>query len=275
MQDQCSRLVCFAEMNRSENKSTALPGAPTPLEQRDTAGRGYNSARVRIMTWNIHGGVGADGQRDLRRVVAFIRRHAPDIVALQEVGSRKDPSRAADDFQYFADELGSHAAESRLVTAPDGHYGHTVISRWRLSDTQLHDLSYGRREPRAAIETVAHTPFGRLHVVAAHLGLSFAERRHQAWFLDQLLRGGPRRDLLLGDFNDWLWYGSVQRTLNRIFPGHSHVKTFPSFFPLFALDRIYCRPREMLLRSWTDPSARVASDHLPVCAELAMDVFEQ
>lgn len=245
-----------------------LPHAP--VLPRPSAG----PARVRVMTWNIHGGVGLDGRRDLRRIVECARRHDADILALQEVGARRHVPGAADDFNYLAEELGNHAAESRLVTAPDGHYGHAVISRWSLSGTRLHDISHGRREPRAAIETVVHTPFGRLHLVAAHLGLSFAERRHQAAFLAGLLRGGPERDLLLGDFNDWVWRGSVQRTLNRIFPGHSHARTYPSFWPLFALDRIYCRPRKMLLRSWTDETCRIASDHLPVIADLAMDEKE-
>jgi endonuclease/exonuclease/phosphatase family metal-dependent hydrolase len=36
------------------------------------------------------------------------------------------------------------------------------------------------------------------------------------------------------------------------------------------LDRIYCRPAPALLRSWTDPLARRASDHLPVIAEIAI-----
>jgi hypothetical protein len=34
------------------------------------------------------------------------------------------------------------------------------------------------------------------------------------------------------------------------------------------LDRIYCRPGKALLRSWIDASARRASDHLPVFAEV-------
>ncbi|WEX09478.1 endonuclease/exonuclease/phosphatase family protein [Chelativorans sp. AA-79] len=223
------------------------------------------------MTWNIHGGVGSDGRRDLQRIVDFVRRHEPDLVALQEVGSRRDVDGAAEAFAFLADTLGNHATESRLVTAPDGNYGHALISRWPLNGTVCHDISYRRREPRAAIEAVAETPFGPLHVVAAHLGLSFAERRHQAQLLAALLRTGSAPTVLLGDLNDWVWRGSVQKILNNLFPGHTHFKTFPGFWPVFALDRIYCRPSDMLARHWTDPAARAASDHLPVIAELAME----
>lgn len=225
---------------------------------------------VRVMTWNIHGGVGLDGKRDLERIVAVARRHDPDIVALQEVGSRKGAPGSAEAFAFLAGALGNHATESRVVTAPDGNYGHAVISRWPFATLCCHDLSWRRREPRAAIETVVSTPFGPLHVVAAHLGLRFAERRHQARLLARLMVAGEHPTVLVGDLNDWVWRGSVRSTLNRLFPGHSHQKTFPSFWPVFALDRIYCRPREMLLRSWTDRTEHVASDHLPVIADLAM-----
>jgi endonuclease/exonuclease/phosphatase family metal-dependent hydrolase len=57
-----------------------------------------------------------------------------------------------------------------VITAPDGDYGHLVLSRWRMRDTRRHDVSHGRREPRAVLETTIETPSGDLHVVAAHLG---------------------------------------------------------------------------------------------------------
>jgi endonuclease/exonuclease/phosphatase family metal-dependent hydrolase len=40
---------------------------------------------VRVLTWNIHSGIGPDGRYDLERVVRLVQRHEPDIVALQEI----------------------------------------------------------------------------------------------------------------------------------------------------------------------------------------------
>lgn len=225
---------------------------------------------VRIMTWNIHRGVGPDGRRDLRRVVELVGRHDPDIVALQEVDSRRRTAGTEPAFEFLAAALGEHAAEARLIAAPDGEYGHVVISRWRLSATARHDISVGRREPRAVIEATVETPYGPLYVVATHLGLSLRERRRQALFLSRLARSGPPRSVVLGDFNDWLRRGSVQRALGSSLPTRTHHRTFPARLPLLALDRIYCRPAGLMLRSWTDPLARHASDHLPLIADLDM-----
>lgn len=226
-----------------------------------------SGARVRIMTWNIHGGVGPDRRFDLARVLDLVRRHDPDILAVQEVDSRHT-TEDDEAFAVLSQALGKHAAESRLITAPDGDYGHMVISRWPISNTTYHDISLTGREPRAAIETTAETPFGPLHIVSAHLGLSFRERRHQSEVLAAVSRRGPPRSVTLGDFNDWVWHGSVQKALADLLPARSHFKTWPASCPLFALDRVYCRPSKMLVRSWTDSEARKASDHLPVIAEL-------
>jgi endonuclease/exonuclease/phosphatase family metal-dependent hydrolase len=44
---------------------------------------------VRVLTWNIHKGLGLDGRRDLERIVARISRHEPDVIAVQEVDARQ------------------------------------------------------------------------------------------------------------------------------------------------------------------------------------------
>ncbi|WP_206019304.1 endonuclease/exonuclease/phosphatase family protein [Roseovarius spongiae] len=226
---------------------------------------------VRVMTWNIHGGAGRDRRRDLQRVVELVRRHHPQIVALQEIDSRKRPPSAPDAFTFLGDELGGNARASRLIRAPDGDYGHALISSWPLAPARYHDISYRRREPRAAIETTVETPHGQLHVVAAHLGLSFRERHHQALKLARIVRRGKDRGILMGDLNDWTARGSARRILDRLFPGHSYIRTFPAFWPLLPLDRIYCQPRTMLSRCWTDRNARAVSDHLPLIADLVLE----
>ena len=226
-------------------------------------------ANVRVMTWNIDGGGVSRRRRDLEWIVSLVRRHDPDIVALQEIDTR-GPGPQASAFEILRDALGSNTAEARVIAAPDGDYGHAVISRWPMRSTIRHDLSVGRREPRAAIETTVETAVGPLHVVAAHLGLSLRERKEQAIMLAAVAEAGPINSILVGDFNDWVWRGSVQRVLAACMGECTHHKTFPAWFPAFALDRVYAQPSMMLTRSWTDRDARYASDHLPVIAELAL-----
>jgi len=50
------------------------------------------------------------------------------------------------------------------------------------------------------------------------------------------------------------------------------LPSFPSRFPLFALDRILANPHDLIsgIEVHATPLARIASDHLPIKARLAL-----
>jgi endonuclease/exonuclease/phosphatase family metal-dependent hydrolase len=223
---------------------------------------------VRVMTWNIHGAVGRNPRFDLARVVELIGRHQPDIVALQEIDSRRAELAGTNPFDMLQRALGSHGIGAKTITTADGDYGQALFSRWPLSDCEVRDISYPEREPRRAIRAEIATPAGPLRVIATHLGLSFGERRSQAAALLDMLGRDEVTTVVLGDFNDWLWAGSVRKVLSRVLPGRTRHRTFPAVWPLLHLDRVYCRPRDALIRGHTDPLARAISDHLPVIADV-------
>ncbi len=228
-----------------------------------------NDGAVRVMTWNIHGALGRNPRLDLAHVVELIRKWHPDIVALQEVDSRRAFADGANPFEFLQAAVGLYGVGAKSLTTKDGDYGQMLISRWPMGEPQVHNISFPEREPRRAIRAEVMTPFGPLIVVATHLGLSINERRSQASVLTELAAGqGPA--IVIGDFNDWFWAGSVRSVLSEHFAGRTRFRTFPSKFPLLRLDRIYCRPREVLVRSFVDKQARAISDHLPVIADLRL-----
>lgn len=222
---------------------------------------------VRVMTWNIHGAFGRNPRFELSRVVELILRADPDIIALQEVDSRHNAQGNA--FTLLRDSLGNHGVGAASVVTEDGEYGQLLISRWPMHETLIRDISYGEREPRRAIRARVETPFGNLHAIATHLGLSIRERRSQARALLEMI-GDDSPCVALGDFNDWFWPGSVRSVLRHALPGRSRRRTFPSWCPLLRLDRIYCRPHAALVRTWTDGQARSISDHLPVIGDVLL-----
>jgi len=221
------------------------------------------------MTWNINGALGRNPRFDLARIVASVRRHSPDIVALQEIDSRR--ARAvgmANPFDILRDALGKHGAHAHAISTADGDYGQALISRWPLASSSVHDLSYPEREPRRAISADVATPVGLLRVIATHLGLSVRERRAQTQVLLDLVGSLDRPVVVMGDFNDWFWAGSVRRALGRVLPRCTRYRTFPAPLPILELDRIYVSAAVRLAGSRTDRSARALSDHLPVIADI-------
>jgi endonuclease/exonuclease/phosphatase family metal-dependent hydrolase len=221
---------------------------------------------VRLLTWNIHGTLGHNPRYDLAGVVELIDRWQPHIVALQEVDSRRKSD--VDPFEFLQRELGQHGIGAKSIVTEDGGYGQMLISRWPMGSTEVHDISFAEREPRRAIATRIDTPSGQLRVVATHLGLSIHERRAQTHKLISLAEKGPATTVLMGDFNDWFWPGSVRKVLSRDFPARTRFRTFPSRLPLLRLDRIYCRPRGAFVQGFTDSAGRHYSDHLPVIADV-------
>lgn len=226
---------------------------------------------IRLMTWNIHGAYGRNPRFDLQRVIALIKRHRPDIIALQEIDSRR-PREAgiAEPFGMLQSALGSHGVDAKSVMTEDGEYGQALISRWPIRSPEIHDISYQEREPRRAICGVVVTPRGDLRVLATHLGLSIGERRGQVQALLRLIGEGAWPTVVMGDFNDWFWVGSVRKVLSARMTARSQLQTFPSFWPIFRFDRIYCSAEVSLLNAHTDRNARTVSDHLPIIADVAL-----
>lgn len=227
--------------------------------------------RLRVLTWNIQGGIGKGGRSDLGPVVGLIRRWEPDIVALQEVDSRRCAPGDVPAFTFITQQLGFHAVEAKTITAKDGgEYGQMLSSRWELARTEVHDISVPHREPRRAIEAEIDTPNGRVHVVASHFGLTFGERRKQAAMVAALAARTSHPAIVLGDFNDWTRHGAVQKVMAETFPALTQHRTWPSFFPVLRLDRVFCRPAAALTESRTDPEGARFSDHLPIIADIKL-----
>jgi endonuclease/exonuclease/phosphatase family metal-dependent hydrolase len=232
---------------------------------------------MRVVSWNIHGCVGIDGRFDPLRVASVLARLAPDLALLQEVGQHRGPQRQVDQARVLAAELSMICAVGVTVEAGPYGYGLATLARHAILDCETFDLSVRGREPRACLRIVTSESGASLSVFNVHLGLAWGERRRQ---IERMLAsGGPlgRADLpalCAGDFNDWP-PGPVTRLLGRRMRDVGIVagRTFPSPLALFRLDRIYAGRGLAIAGAAVDRSAtaRLASDHLPVYADLQLD----
>ena len=227
--------------------------------------------RLRVVTWNIHGGVGRDGRRDARRVAEHLAALRPDVAALQEVDSRHDRHSDPDMFELLRRQVGDHGLHAPTLGNDRGHYGQLLASRWPLAETTVHDISVAGREPRRVLDARIAAGRTSIRVLAAHLGLAARERRVQLVRLRAIVEAGDRRlpIVILGDFNDWRRRGHTHRSLSGIAHAGTGHATFPSVLPVFPLDRIYWHPEPSTVRTWIARDSRHASDHLAVAAELA------
>jgi len=230
-------------------------------------------ARVVVATYNIHGCVGRDGNFDPARILDVLRELDADVIALQELRWRSEEARHV--LAEFGESLGFRALTGPTLMRDDGHYGNALLTRFDVRDVSRMDLSVPGREPRGALDVQLDVGGSPLRVIATHLGLRPAERRVQMHRL--LARANKHAAMplvLMGDLNEWFLWGRPLRWLKRHFGDAPAPATFPSGFPLLALDRIWCSPAGLLgkVTVHTSPRAKIASDHLPVRAELYLPV---
>lgn len=223
---------------------------------------------LRIVSYNVHSCIGTDGVFSPQRIAAVLAELGADIVALQEVEEQHVDGLSVTD--YLMQELGLELAAKTSHQRADWDYGNVLLSRHMPARTTTHDLAHPKREPRAAIEADFERDGVHMRIFATHFGLSLPERRAQVRrLLPRLADPSPALTVLCADFNEWLPYSHLHRMFGRELGVAPAVRSFPSRFPLLALDRIYVRPLSALRRVQAvgTPGARLASDHLPVVAD--------
>lgn len=228
------------------------------------------AASLVVATYNIHRAVGRDGLFDPERVADVLAEIGADVIALQEVQTGRTGRSL---LQILRERLGAEAVHGVTMLRRDAEFGNVILSRHRIAAVSRLDLSVPPYEPRGALDVRLDYRGRALRVVATHLGLRPYERREQVKRLLAAL--GDETDLttvLLGDVNEWFLWGRPLRWLHVQFGRTRALPTFPARCPVFALDRLWVRPRGLLqqLSVHASPLARAASDHLPLVATVAL-----
>jgi endonuclease/exonuclease/phosphatase family metal-dependent hydrolase len=239
-----------------------------PGEQESVEGSGRE---ITVASYNIHKCVGTDGRFDPARIAAVIAELDADVVAIQEADQRFGRRRGLLDLKSLERETGLSLVPTS--EKPDGHGWHGNALFMKSGSVQsIHRLALPGAEPRGALLVDLELPSGPLRMVAAHLGLLRRSRRWQIRsILDAIEDGPPRPLLLMGDLNEWRpGSRSSLLALRQVFGPLSHEHfSFPSYFPVIALDRVIGSPGLVSkLEVHNSALARVASDHLPIKARI-------
>lgn len=229
-----------------------------------------------MVSYNIHRCIGTDGHLRPSRILAVLRELDADVVALQEVAVRADPSGVPDDqLAYLSRSLGYQVVAGPNLLVHRGRFGNAILTRVPVIASEPVDLAVPGFEPRAAIDVHLDWHGRRLRVVATHLGLRRNERREQIARLTAALASGrdpPAVTIVLGDFNEWLQSRTTLLPLDSTLGQSMAPRTFPARFPTFRLDRIWVRPAHLVrdVRAVATAETRVASDHLPLRTMIAL-----
>lgn len=235
--------------------------------------RASEPTRLRLMSYNIHHGVGIDGNLDLPRIAKVIQKASADIVALQEVDRLVRRSNEVDQPQVLARLTGMHVCFGGNIKLQGGEYGNAVLSRYPIARFENHHLpSIGQGEQRGLLEVEIDLPEAEtLVVLATHFDhrRDDAERVQSATQINRMLLAKPTLSrVLLGDINDQLGSHTL-RTLQEVWTSANKtaLPTIPVGTPTRQIDFIMVAPAS----HWQIVDTQVldeavASDHRGILA---------
>jgi endonuclease/exonuclease/phosphatase family metal-dependent hydrolase len=192
--------------------SIGKPSAPStpPSEDHDDDEEGDDeepassggSAQLKVLDWNIHHGVGTDGNYNIARIADYIAKTGATVVSLNEVekytgwGNEDQPAR-------FAALLKSKTKKTWYYNFAqrDGGtkgQGNLLLTTYEIESDDDYELSYSRAVARIAIIVNGI----RVNLYSTHLDAdSSARRSTQIRELKAWADNYPEQRIVLGDFN--------------------------------------------------------------------------
>lgn len=230
--------------------------------------------KLKVASYNMRKAIGTDRRRSPERVMQVLREVDADVIALQEA-DRRFGARTAVLTSHLLEEHGDwRPAAVGLRAASMGWHGNAILVRKSAQIVDCEPLHLPALEPRGAVMADVAIGGAVMRVVGMHLDLSGLWRRRQAHAILAHVGSSARHypTVMMGDLNEWTRAAGCLRDFGRDF---AFAGTGPSFHarrPIARLDRI------MVSREWrivdcgvhASPAARVASDHLPIWAEIEL-----
>ncbi len=231
---------------------------------------------LRVMTYNIHVGVGMDKKLDLQRIAEVINAEHPDLVGLQEVDRGVKRTEGKDEIAELAKLTAMNYVFAHNLDYQGGQYGVAILSRFPVKQID-HRKYENRREAerrgmiRAEIEFAGRT----INFVTTHLDYQFEDGR--VFETEQLLKflegiNGPL--IVVGDFNDEPQAKACKLMLTGfedawiIGRGEGNGNSYPADNPVKRIDYIFTRKSDRLRVKGPRIVTTLASDHLPVVADV-------
>src|SRR5688572_17803193 len=202
---------------------------------------------IRVMTYNIHVGVGMDKKLDLQRIAHVINAARPDLVGLQEVDRGVKRTEGKDEIVELAAMTRMEYAFAPNLDYQGGKYGVAILSRFPIKNID-HRMFENKRETerRGMLRIEVEVDGKRLNFVTTHLDYQFEDGRlFETEQMLKLLEGVKGPTIVVADLND-VPTGSAYKLMRTRFDDAwvtSAAKTdgfsYPADKPVKRIDHIF------------------------------------
>lgn len=226
---------------------------------------------MRVASYNIRKAVGTDRRRNPDRILDVLAEIGADAIALQEA-DRRFGARIGVIPPHMMEERSDYRHVPFDMRAGSlGWHGNAILIRKSAEILRREVIHLPALEPRGAVMADIAYQGRKLRIVGMHLDLSGLWRRRQAHaLLHHIACCEPMPTVMMGDLNEWSRASGCLRDFAKHFSFAECGKSFHARRPVATLDRIMVSEGLSVADSGVHHSAtaRKASDHLPVWADL-------
>lgn len=249
-----------------------------PAARSSVAPKSSKKKTLRVMTYNIHVGVGMDKKLDLQGIADVINEQHPDLVGLQEVDRGVKRTEGKDEIAELAKLTSMNYVFAHNLDYQGGQYGVAILSRFPIGAIDHRKYENKREAERRGMIRVEVEVGGKtINFVTTHLDYQYEDGRvFETQQMLEFLSAQKAPLIVVGDFNDEptgaaykLMRAGFQDTWVRSRAAGEGL-SYPADKPAKRIDYIFTRVSDRIRakRAWTVNT--LASDHLPVIAELEL-----
>lgn len=227
---------------------------------------------ILVASYNMRKAIGTDRRRRPERTIEVLNEIGADIIALQEADRRFGERTSALPLHLIEEHSDYKPVPFEGRGGSLGWHGNAILVRKSAEIVESEMLHLPSLEPRGAVLADVRLAGEKVRVVGMHLDLSGLWRRRQAHAILAHLaeREGNPPTVLMGDLNEWSAKGGCLRDFAHHHSFADCGRSFHSRRPIAQLDRIMVNGALRIVESGahSSPTARRASDHLPIWARL-------
>lgn len=229
------------------------------------------------MTFNIHHAnpPGLGGHIDLQPIINLIKKHSPDLVALQEVDVNTNRSNKLNQPEILANKLNMHVRFGKTIDFDGGEYGLAILSKFPIHKHQVIKLPStpaSNAEPRilqsiqVQLSNQLQLRFGNTHLDAQKANTN---RLMQVQAITEITQQEKLPFILTGDLNAPPNSKEIALLKSLFAPTCSAcVPTYPAENPTKIIDYIlYHSPEIDMKVTHHRVLSSQTSDHRPVISE--------
>lgn len=223
---------------------------------------------LRVLSYNIHIGIGMDKKLDLERTAKVILEQNPDLVALQEVDRLADRTNKVDQVAELEKLTKMKCVYGKTLDRSNGEYGIAILSKFPVLQQKFTQLPrHEKEEDRGLLQVLVQVDEKTQVVFACTHFCHIHENRRvkQAEKINEVFAETDSIAIIAGDFNAEPESESIAK-LNAFWTDATDkTPTFSSTNPKNKIDYIFYRPKGALKVKETKViEDKITSDHRPV-----------